>query len=160
MKERMNIFKRVSLLGVVILSMPLLVTAANAVAADILVPTGSVWKYLDNGSNQGTAWRAAAFNDASWASGPAQLGYGDGDEATVVSYGPSSTNKYVTTYFRRAFNVADPSIYAGMTVNLLQDDGAVIYLNGKEVFRSNMPSGTLSYTTFASTVLGAPQEST
>ena len=138
----------------------LLVIAASCLAVDTLVPTGSIWKYLDNGSNQGTAWRASSFNDSSWASGPAQLGYGDGDEATVVSFGPSSTSKYITTYFRRAFNVPDPSIYAGLTINLLRDDGAVVYLNGVEVFRSNMPSGTISYTTLASSALGAPQEST
>src|SRR5205814_10702336 len=44
------------------------------------IATGSTWKYLDNGSNQGTAWRATAFSDATWASGAAELGYGDGDE--------------------------------------------------------------------------------
>src|SRR6266480_4213425 len=110
----MNNCKRVSLLGMVLLLMPLLVTAANAVATDILVPTGSVWKYLDNGSNQGIAWRAPAFNDSSWASGPAQLGYGDGDEATVVSYGPSSSNKYITTYFRRVFSVKNAATFTSM----------------------------------------------
>ena len=45
-----------------------------------LTPAGSTWKYLDNGSNQGTAWQAIGFNDSAWPSGPAQLGYGDGDE--------------------------------------------------------------------------------
>ena len=54
-----------------------------------------------------TAWIAAGFNDSAWASGPAQLGYGDGDETTVVSYGPDANNKYITTYFRRAFLVTN-----------------------------------------------------
>ena len=40
----------------------------------VLVPDGSDWKYLDDGSNQGTAWRDTLFNDSSWDSGPAQLG--------------------------------------------------------------------------------------
>jgi fibronectin type 3 domain-containing protein len=117
-------------------------------ATTTLVPTGATWKYLDNGSNQGAAWRATGHDDSTWASGPAQLGYGDGDEATVVGYG-SSSNKFITTYFRRAFSVPDPSIYAGLTVRLLRDDGAVVYLNGQEVFRSNMPSGSVAYTTTA-----------
>src|SRR5205085_2421363 len=47
---------------------------------------GAVWKYLDTGANLGTSWTAPAFNDGSWLSGPGQLGYGDGDEATVVSF--------------------------------------------------------------------------
>ncbi|MGH9658630.1 MAG: hypothetical protein ACRD96_08800, partial [Bryobacteraceae bacterium] len=104
-----------------------------------LVDKGSLWKYFDQGTNQGTAWRALAFNDGAWPSGPAQLGYGDGDEATLISYGPNASNKYVTTYFRRTFGVGDPGLYQSLTLNLLRDDGAVVYLNGTEVFRSNMP---------------------
>jgi hypothetical protein len=122
-------------------------------AADVLVPTGAIWKYLDNGSDQGTAWRSAGFNDASWASGPAQLGYGDGDEATVVSFGPDSGNKHITTYFRRSFNVADASLYQSASLRVLRDDGAVVYLNGVEVFRSNMPGGTVGYRTLASSAI-------
>ena len=92
------------------LILPLLIVVASAAgpavqAADtILVPTGAVWRYLDNGSNQGTAWRGVGFNDSSWAQGPAELGYGDGDEATVVSLRPATPrSKFITTYFRRAF---------------------------------------------------------
>jgi hypothetical protein len=129
-------------------------------AVTILVPTGSVWKYLDNGSNQGTAWRVAGFSDGAWASGAAQLGYGDGDEATVVSFGPNASAKYVTTYFRRAFTVADPSGFAALTLRLLRDDGAVVYLNGVEVFRSNMPGGTIASTTLATAALGGADETT
>ena len=44
-----------------------------------LISNGSSWKYLDDGSNQGTAWYGTGFNDASWASGNAELGYGDGE---------------------------------------------------------------------------------
>ena len=124
-----------------------------SVMADILIPTGATWKYLDNGSDQNTAWRSPAFNDAGWASGPAQLGYGDGDEATVVSYGPNSANKYITTYFRRSFNIADASAYLSATVRVLRDDGAVVYVNGTEVFRSNMPGGTIGYQTLASAAI-------
>ncbi len=47
-------------------------------------PVGSLCRYLDNGSNPGTAWRALEFNNSGWASGRAQLGYGDADEAMVV----------------------------------------------------------------------------
>ncbi|HXG49736.1 MAG TPA: Ig-like domain-containing protein [Methylomirabilota bacterium] len=113
-----------------------------------LVANGSVWKYLANGSNQGAAWRAAAYNDAAWPSGPAQLGYGDGDEATVVSYGPDANNKYITTYFRRAFTVANSAGLTNFTLSILRDDGAAVYLNGVEVLRDNLPAGA-SYNTTA-----------
>ena len=126
----------------------------------VLVPSGAIWKYLDNGSNQGTAWRARTFNDSAWKSGAAQLGYGDGDEATIVSYGPNSSAKYITTYFRHAFTVADPSAVGAINLGVLRDDGAVVYLNGTEVFRTNMPAGTISAATLASAALGGSDETT
>src|SRR5947207_11545166 len=58
-----------------------------------LISTGAVWKYLDTGVNQGTNWRSAAFDDSSWSIGAAQLGYGDGDEATVVSRSEEHTSE-------------------------------------------------------------------
>ena len=78
-----------------------------------LVPTGATWKYLDDGSNQGVGWRGPLFNDSAWPTGTAQLGYGDADEATVVSYGPNAAAKHITTYFRRTFPVSNPSRFAG-----------------------------------------------
>ena len=130
-------------------------------AAEVtLVPTGAVWRYLDNGSNQGTGWRSTSFNDSTWKSGAAQLGYGDGDETTTVGYGSNASAKYITTYFRHSFFVSNASLYTGLALNLLKDDGAVVYLNGQEIHRINMPSGSISYTTAASTALGTPQEST
>ncbi|CAN5766562.1 hypothetical protein BH24ACI5_BH24ACI5_08860 [soil metagenome] len=126
--------------------------------SSVLVPAGSTWRYLDDGSNQGTAWRAAAYNDGAWGTGRAQLGYGDGDEATVVGYGGNASAKHVTTYFRRTFSVTNPGDFASLSLRLLRDDGAVVYLNGSEVLRTNMPGGTIGYTTLASaTVLGADE---
>jgi hypothetical protein len=126
----------------------------------ILVPTGATWRYLDNGTDQGTAWREPAFNDAAWSAGPAELGYGDGDEATVISFGPDPANKYITTYFRRSFDVAEALIFSSLTLRVLRDDGAVVYLNGTEVFRTNMPAGTITSTTLASSAVGGADETT
>ena len=127
-------------------------------AATTLIAKNSVWKYLDNGSDQGTAWRGTAFVDTAWASGAGELGYGDGGEATVVSYGPSSNNKYITTYFRKTINVANPT-FTTLRINIVRDDGAVIYLNGAEVARTNMPAGAIGYTTRASSAITGSAES-
>ncbi len=128
-------------------------------SAQLIIQQGSSWKYLDDGSNQGTAWRALSFDDSAWASGNAQLGYGDGDETTVISYGPSASNKYICYYFRKTFSVADPNANTGLKLSLLRDDGAVVYINGTEVVRSNMPSGTITYlTTAASTIAGQAED--
>jgi hypothetical protein len=130
----------------------------SALTATLLVPRGSAWRYRDDGSDQGSAWRAPSFDDTTWKMGSAQLGYGDGDEATVVSYGPNPSPKYVTTYFRRTFVVTDPSLYSQLTLRLLRDDGAVAYLNGVEIARTNMPAGAIASATLAST--NTPDENT
>ena len=122
----------------------------SATVDTTLIAFGSSWKYLDNGSNQQTAWRTNGFPDGSWAAGNAELGYGDGDEATVVSFGPNSGAKYITTYFRKTFNVSDPSLYQSLTLNVVYDDGVVVYLNGTEVHRGNMPGGSVAFNTLAS----------
>ena len=112
-------------------------------AATPLVAYGSNWKYLDNGTDQGTAWRAAGFNDAAWASGPSKLGYGDANNATTVGFGPSSTNKYVTTYFRQSFNIANPGSISTLDLGVVRDDGVAVYLNGVEIVRNNLAAGAL-----------------
>jgi len=122
------------------------------------IAAGSEWRYLDNGSNQGTRWSARLFNDSKWESGPAQLGYGDNDEKTKLSFGGNSGNKHVTTFFRHAFEVANPAGVTSLEGALLRDDGAVVYLNRREVTRSNMPQGKIGYTTFASTTAGGGDE--
>lgn len=127
--------------------------------AATLVAFNSIWKYLDNGSDQSTRWRNV-FDDSTWASGPAQLGYGDGDEATVVSFGADANNKIINTYYRRTFNVADPTAYQSLLLELVRDDGAVVYLNGVEVFRSNMPAGAIGHETLASTAVADADEAT
>ncbi|NJM41008.1 MAG: hypothetical protein HC853_09660 [Anaerolineae bacterium] len=46
--------------------------------------------------------------------------------------------------------MVDPAQYESLVLRLLRDDGAVVYLNGVEIFRSNMPENTINYTTRAS----------
>ncbi|HMU47244.1 MAG TPA: T9SS type A sorting domain-containing protein [Chitinophagaceae bacterium] len=124
-----------------------------------LIPYGGNWKYLDNNTRP-AGWETSAYNDAAWASGNAQLGYGDGDETTVVSYGGNASNKYITTYFRKTVTIPNTSIYSNFVINLIRDDGAVVYVNGVEVFRENMPAGTILHSTFAASVIGGASETT
>jgi len=133
----------------------LLLTVMNfTVFSQQLINQGSVWKYLDDGTDQGTNWREASFDDSGWQQGNAQLGFGDGDEATVIN------SNGITYYFRQNFNVSDPNAQTGLKLEILRDDGAVVYINGTEVVRSNMPSGTITYTTTASHTVGGADENT
>jgi hypothetical protein len=125
-----------------------------------LIATNSVWKYLVTPAAPAASWRDIDFDDTAWPSGRAQLGFGDGDEATTIGSGPDPNHRYVTTYFRQSFTVADPNVFGGGLVRLLRDDGGVVYLNGTEVFRSNMGGGSPDWPTEAPTSALAADETT
>jgi GH43 family beta-xylosidase len=119
------------------------------------IPAGASWRYNDTGANPGTAWRGAGFDDRAWPAGPAELGFGDGDEATVVS-----NRLQITTCFRRQFTVVDAANYAALVLRLVRDDGAVVYLNGTELWRDNLPAaGEINFNTPASAGVGGVDES-
>ena len=136
------------------------ITASYTTTNIVYMAQGSAWKYHDQGQNLGTAWQAAGYDDASWPSGDAQLGYGDGDEATVVSFGGVAANKHITTYFRQDFSVDQASWTKSLTLELLRDDGAVVYINGVEVARDNMPIGSVDYQTPAAVPIAGGDENT
>jgi hypothetical protein len=105
----------------------------------VLVKANDEWRYLDDGTNPGPNWTSSSFDDANWRLGRAELGFGD-DPMTTVDGGPSDS-RHITTYFRRAFDVADPAFFDKLTLRLKRDDGAVVYLNGVEIHRVNLPAG-------------------
>ena len=113
------------------------------------IPEGADWKYLDDGSDQGTSWRATSFNDATWVSGPAILGYGEPTITTTVSSGPVPSSKFRTTYFRKTISLTNTAEILSGTIRLKRDDGGVVYLNGTEIGRSSMPAGAIDYLTLA-----------
>jgi hypothetical protein len=119
----------------------------------VLLPWSSTWKYKDDGSNQGTAWRATTFDDSSWPSAQAEFGYSDGDEKTLINacgtvvQTPTCTNKYFTTYLRKTITVASLSGFQNIKFNAFRDDGIIVYVNNTEVYRSGVQTGTIAYNT-------------
>ncbi|MEZ4235980.1 MAG: CotH kinase family protein [Myxococcota bacterium] len=97
---------------------------------------GSVWRYLDDGSNPGTAWRNPSFDDGGWGSGPAPLGYGLPYLQTPVSAPGGSA----TVYYRTTFTLGDRSQIADLDLGVKRVDGVAVYLNGVEVLRDNLPA--------------------
>ena len=125
-----------------------------------LLAAGSAWRYLDNGVDQGSAWRSNSFNDISWKNGAARLGFGGDGEVTTINRTNANGSTNITFYFRRAFYVPDPSLVQSLQARLIRDDGAVIYLNGGEVWRDSMPAGPPTFQTLASATIGGAGETT
>jgi lysophospholipase L1-like esterase len=118
---------------------------------------GSTWKYSDQGLDLGTNWSQPQYDDSAWAQGAGRLGYSAPGLTTTVSYGPTANSKYITTYFRRSFDVPVHWHYTNLNLRLNRADGAVVWLNGKELFRVNLPTGPVSFTNRATVaVVGDP----
>ncbi|WP_068787218.1 glycoside hydrolase domain-containing protein [Paenibacillus phocaensis] len=127
----------------------------DALSRQELIALGSEWKYFDKGQPPGGSWQGAGFDDSAWNTGAAPLGYDNkGYAKTVVSYGPDGNNKYPTTYFRKTFEVSNKKDMLELDAKLVRDDGAIVYLNGQEIFRTNMPAGPVSYNTYANATVG------
>lgn len=117
------------------------------------IENGASWKYLDNGSNQGTAWRAAAYNDDSWPTGDAELGYGDGDEETEINSGPSNA-RIPTTYFRKDITIPDPSLFGDFQLRITYDDAYVVYVNGSEAARHSSLNSNPAFDEYSGNTVG------
>src|SRR5208283_63164 len=67
----------------------------------------------------------------------------------TVNYGPQTTNKFVTTYFRCPFVASAGVVITNLNLRVARADGVVVYLNGQEIYRTNMPAGPLTATNLA-----------
>ncbi len=118
-------------------------TAELVIGGQPLVRSGAIWRYLDDGSDPGPTWLSPELDDLAWKIGPAPLGYGLGNEATVVGFGPDPARKHITTYLRGEFQLDDPLTIDRLLLRVVHDDGAAVYLNGVEIYRANLPAGPL-----------------
>jgi lysophospholipase L1-like esterase len=109
-------------------------------AVTYLIPGCSDWKYSDQGLDLGTNWAQPQYDDSAWNHGPGRLGYRTPGIATTVGYGPTPTNSYITTYFRRSFAAPSTIHYTNLNFRLNRADGAAVWLNGRELFRMNLPT--------------------
>jgi hypothetical protein len=109
------------------------------------------WTFNDSGTDLGTAWRLPGYNDSTWQSGPALLGF---ETAAIPEPLRTPTvrldvNGTVirTFYFRTHFNFAGPAGRGVLRFRTVLDDAVVLYLNGAEVWRLRMPPGPVDYLT-------------
>jgi hypothetical protein len=119
--------------------------SGNVPTPQDFITTGYTWKYLDDGSDQGSAWRASVYDDSAWLSGPSLLGYGDSPATTVgfIDTNPAQAGnqRNATTYFRTTVSISNPADYSYFIIRLRYDDGAAIYANGTKVVRTiNLPA--------------------
>jgi hypothetical protein len=130
---------------------PAAAASSSGLADPNLLAFGSTWRWFYAEGGPAPTWAQPGFDDATWSAGPGELGYGDSDEKTVISTAP--TPRPLTAYFRTTVDVADPAAFTSVLASLIRDDGAVLYVNGVEVGRTNMPAGPIAFATPAASIL-------
>ncbi|MCP4848836.1 MAG: hypothetical protein GY899_12915 [Verrucomicrobiaceae bacterium] len=133
-------------------------------AGPILLPRGeqTTWRYLDGAGAPAKGWQSVDFDDSGWKRGRGPLGYGESNLGTILGFGDDEEDKHMSVYCRTSFKV-DPvpgKKLEALGVLLRRDDGAVVYLNGREVIRSNMDPGNVGFTTPAASATGPADEAT
>ena len=123
--------------------------------SDIIVDRKAEWKYSDIGEIK-EDWKSFDYNDSNWKIGKSPLGYGDDYSetdpklpiGTVVGFGEAE-NKYMTTYFRKIVEIENPESVKDLEIFVHVDDGAIVYINGVELFRRGIDSKDVNYMTTA-----------
>ncbi|KQX71790.1 fibrinogen-like YCDxxxxGGGW domain-containing protein [Aeromicrobium sp. Root472D3] len=122
---------------------------AGSVTTVPVVTAGSTWSYLvDNTVAVPSTWRTPTFDASGWRTGTAALGWGTGAIATNVDV-PSGSTRPLTSYFRKQVTVRNAAALTSLVLTTRADDGIAVYVNGTEVGRSNLPAGTLTAGTYA-----------
>jgi PKD repeat protein len=127
------------------------VTALAPQVDTVVVPDNATWSYKYDSTATPAGWSTIGFNDSSWSTGGATLGFGNASVVTNLDTFGGTANRPITSYYRKSFQVADTSKVTKLVLNSVADDGVVIYVNGTEVGRANMPAGTITSSTNAST---------
>jgi trimeric autotransporter adhesin len=128
-------------------STPVLQVAA-AVQSTVLVANASQWRWAFSSSGAPAGWTSASYDDSSWNQGSAVLGFGASGLGTDISIGAPSPRP-LSAQFRKSFTVDDPRTLSHASLTVLANDGVVVYVNGTEVGRANMPAGTITSSTYA-----------
>ncbi|WP_299106779.1 LuxR C-terminal-related transcriptional regulator [uncultured Tenacibaculum sp.] len=114
-----------------------------------IVEFGSEWKYYSKKEAPEKGWQVLDSITSFWKKGKGPLGYGLDSINTILNYGEDEYNKIITAYFTKTFYVENPYEFVVFLIELQKDDGIMLYLNGREIFREDMPSGKIVHKTFA-----------
>lgn len=116
----------------------------------------ATWRFNQSGSDLGSAWASSNHPvSGNWESGPGPLGYETTNGippiplATQLTRPQDNTPRVTTFYFETDFNITDASEISSLNFSHLTDDGAVYYLNGQEIHRFDMPTGSITSSTLA-----------
>jgi len=111
----------------------------------VFIPKKTSWKYHDGNELTGTNWQVDRKLQLNWKTGYAPFGYSADSLNTVISFGTNPENKHLVAYFTKTFKIENPFKYKAYLLNMRRDDGAITFINGKEVWKSNITYDTNTF---------------
>ncbi len=126
-------------------------------AQEKIIKSGDKWRFYDKATPPKIGWMNSNHITSSWKKGISGLGYGDEAVTTIIDFGKDPNNKRITAYFSKTFQISNPNDFVLYQINIEKDDGIVLYLNGKEIFRKDMPIGKIHHDTKASGLIVSGQ---
>ncbi len=135
--------------------------AVSASAQQVVGITNQNWQYFaTTGGDPGVGWQNVGFVDTAWLTGRGLFGNDTGYPYPFPSFfqgpGNAATPGPNVAFFRTTFNWAGSTAGVIFRMTNYFDDGVVIYLNGSELTRFNMPAGAADQTTLALGTLTEP----
>ena len=112
------------------------------------VANNATWHWRFVNSAPDANWNTNSYDDSAWASGSGPLGFGTTLAATDINAAAPSPRP-LSAQFRTTFDVPDVNAVGTVDLTFVADDGVVIYVNGKEVGRQNVATGTVAWNTYA-----------
>lgn len=145
--------------GFTLVSANISVSGASTQQVNVIHTNNTVWRYDDTGTDQGTAWRDPAFNDSGWLSGRGAFALEAAAQIriptnTVLRLTNAAGTQFITYYFRTGFLYTNSLSNTTLRLFYQVDDGLVMYLNGLEIHRFNMPTNAITSTTGANAAFG------
>jgi hypothetical protein len=112
-----------------------------------VTPLGTMWRYFKGTAKPPANWAALRFADGGWLTGPSGFGFGDNDDATVLS---DMEDNYTTVFTRATFQVFNVGTVTKVSILHEYDDGLAVYLNGTRIFSRNAPPTIINTSTATS----------
>ena len=110
----------------------------------VLVDSGSSWVYRVGSDRAESEWKTRSWLGGAWSRGKAPLGAGSVNVETEVN---TFFGTPMSIYARKDVTLTKEQAQQYLKLTTYADDGTVVYVNGKEVARKNMPQGRISANT-------------
>ena len=126
-------------------------TGYNGIQQTFVPPNDVGWRFrngrtLPSLDANGRQWFENGYqetNDGQWIDGHTPIGFGDGDDVTVIS---DMKSGYISAFLRYEFSLSpDSASLSSLVLRAYFDDGCVVYINGKEVQRFSLSGGNIPF---------------